>query len=314
MNIQAPLDLKPFEVLFDTSEPNPALPSELVRFAGNLGFPAPPAGRPWIYANFVQSLDGLVSFGGSRPGGEWVAQSRHDRWMMDLLRAHADAILLGANSLILEALYGRIPGGPVLRIVDPDLVRLRQERFGRKKLKNIIVSGSGRLQPGDYRLFQSEHVEGWVATTSDGLQRMGDPGRARVLVSGHGNSINLQELLAALRTEHGVEYLLCEGGPTLYGHMARGGWMDEKFLTISPQEIGAGLPHGQELTETEQRTGLNRPTSFAGPGFLIETARWYRWVSCRKAGNHEFNRYRLCFRKHSPVPEVSFSRGGLKNP
>ena len=41
----APPDLTPFEVLFDTSEPNPALPKEVVRFAGNLGFPALPSDR-----------------------------------------------------------------------------------------------------------------------------------------------------------------------------------------------------------------------------------------------------------------------------
>ena len=68
MEFQAPPGLDPFEVLFDTSEPNNALPAGLLRFAGNLGFPDPPPDRPWVYANFVQSLDGMVTFGGKRPG------------------------------------------------------------------------------------------------------------------------------------------------------------------------------------------------------------------------------------------------------
>ncbi|MBI4460727.1 MAG: dihydrofolate reductase family protein [Acidobacteria bacterium] len=294
MDFQPPSDLEPFEILFDHSEANPTLPPTLVQFAGSLGFPEAPADRPWVYANFVQSLDGLVSFGGTRPGGEWVGRSRHDRWMMDLLRAHANAILLGARSLVLEALHGKIAGGPVFRIVEPELLRLRHEALGRQKLKNIIVSGSGNLNPEEYRLFRSEQVEGWIATTVEGAERLKDSGFSRVLACGRGGSLDLRELLQTLRTRHGVEYLLCEGGPTLYGHMARGGHIDEKFLTIAPQEIGAGIPPEQELTEMEKKAGTTqRPTTFAGPGFNVENALWYRWISCRKAGEHEFNRYRV---------------------
>ena len=293
MTIQPPFGLQPFEVLFDKSEFNRALPPGLLAFVGNLGFPPPPAQRPWVFANFVQSLDGLVSFGGRRHSGEWVARSRHDRWMMDLLRAHADALLCGARSLALETLSGSIPGGPVYRIVHPELLRLREERLGRKKLIVIVVTGSGNLRPADYRLFHSEHVEAWIATTPDGRARLGDTGPARVLVTSQGSVVDLGDLLRRLRSEHGIEYLLCEGGPTLYGHLVRGGWVDEKFVTVAPQEIGPGLPPEQELTDWEKAGGTpTRPTSFAGTGFSIEEARWYRWVSCRKAADHEFSRYR----------------------
>ena len=293
MNLQPPFDLRPFEVLFDRSELNRALPPGLVRFIGNLGFPRPAADRPWVFANFVQSLDGIVSFGGRHPGGGWVARSRHDRWMMDLLRAHADALLCGAQSLRLEAFYGSIPGGPVYRIGDADLLRFREERLGRKKLVVIVVTASGELRLADYRLFHSEHVEAWIATTPQGRRRLGDPGRTRVLVSGEGDSVDWGDLMPRLRTEHGIEYLLCEGGPSLYGHLLRGGWIEEKFVTISPQEIGSEPPAAQDRAEAEKTAGMiRRPTSVAGPGFTIEEARWYHWVSCRRAGDHEFNRYR----------------------
>lgn len=302
-DFKPPANVASFEVLFDHSEPNPALPPELVEFVGNLGFPQAPAEHPWVFANFVQSIDGLVSFGGTRPGGEWIARSRHDRWRMDLLRAHADALVVGARSLILEAQYGSIAGGPVFRIVDADLLRLREERLGRGKLKNIVVTGSGKLRLADYRLFHSEHVEALVATTPEGRRNLEDPGKTRVLVSGRGSRVDWKELLHKLRREHGVEHLLCEGGPTLYGDMARAGCVDEKFLTIAPQEIGAGFPVAQEQAESEANAGRTvRPTSFAGPGFSIETARWYRWISCRKAADHEFNRYRVLPQKAKDTP------------
>ena len=300
MPFSVPTDLEPFEVLFDHSEPNPSLPPELLRFVGNVGFPSPPANRPWVYTNFVQSLDGVVSFGGLRPGGEWVGRSRHDRWMMDLLRAHADAILCGSRSLVTEAQYGSYAGGPVFRIVFPELLHLRHQILGRAKLKNVIVSGSGHLQPSRYRLFRSEHIEAWIVTTPEGSRRLAPEENVRLLVCGKGNELDLGELLRVLRAEHGVQYLLCEGGPTLYGHMVRGGWVDEKFLTIAPQEIGLGppgdensaLPEEGKTTSGKQAVLPERLPSFTGPGFTIETAPWYRWLSSRKAGEHEFNRYR----------------------
>ncbi len=293
MPLQPPTDLAPFEVLFDHSETNPALPPELLAFAGNIGFPQPPPERPWVFANFVQSLDGLVSFGGTRPGGEWISRSRHDRWMMDLLRAHADAVLCGAGTLRSEAQHGEIPRGPVYRIVHDELLGLRQERLQLATLKIIVVSGSGTLQPAEYRLFQSEHVETWIATTPQGRRQIGDAEYARVLVSGSGVRVDWAELLRRLRAELSVRYLLCEGGPTLYGDLARAGLVDEKFLTIAPQEIGARLPGRQTPEEREANAAKTlRPTSLAGPGFSVETALWYRWISCRRAGDHAFNRYR----------------------
>ena len=294
MDILPPSDLPPFEVLFDRSELNGALPPGLLRFVGNMGFPEPPAERPWVYSNFVQSLDGLVSFGGRRSSGGWIAQSRHDRWMMDLLRAHADAVLCGAQSLRLEALAGPIARGPVYRIVHPELARYRSECLDKKKLIIIVATGSGALRTQDYRLFESAEVEAWVATTPEGRERLGDTGSTRVFVCGQGKALDLGGLLGRLRSEEGIGHLLTEGGPTLYGHLARGGWVDEKFVTVAPQEIGAGIPAEQERTEWETQTDTTtRPTSFAGAGFTVESARWYRWISCRRAGDHELNRYRI---------------------
>jgi len=301
MEILPPPELHPFEVLFDRSEPNRALPQVLLRFVGNLGFPEPPAERPWVYANFVQSLDGLVSFGGRRHSGGWIAQSRHDRWMMDFLRAHADAVLCGAQSLRLETMAGPIPRGPVYRIVHPELARYRSECLAKRKLIIVVVTGSGRLRPKEHRLFDSAEVEAWIATTPEGRERLGDTGKTRVLVSGHGTGLDIGELLRRLRCEDGIGHMLTEGGPTLYGSLARGGWVDEKFITVAPQEIGAGIPAEQETAEWEAPSGTaTRPTSFGGTGFTVEDARWYRWISCRRAGDHELNRYRIA---SAPKPQ-----------
>jgi hypothetical protein len=35
-----------------------------------------------------------------------------------------------------------------------------------------------------------------------------------------------------------------------------------------------------------------RPTVFGGMGFVRENVTHWTWMSCRKAGDHQFNRYR----------------------
>ncbi len=96
--MDAPSQNPVFEILFDHGEPSPFADEALTGYGG-LGFPAPPADRPWIYTNFVQSLDGIVSLLGKHASGGDISQSRADRWLMDLLRAYADGLLMGMNTL-----------------------------------------------------------------------------------------------------------------------------------------------------------------------------------------------------------------------
>ncbi len=50
------------------------------------------------------------------------------------------------------------------------------------------------------------------------------------------------ELLGALKADHGVCSVLCEGGPMLNRHLLAQGLVDELFLTISAQLVGGGDP------------------------------------------------------------------------
>jgi hypothetical protein len=103
----------------------------------------------------------------------------------------------------------------------------------------------------------------------------------------------LSHAVRHLRAEMNVRYLLCEGGPTLYGNMARAGLIDEKFVTVSPVEIGLFAPPQQEPMPTGNSSlPYLRPTTFMAPGFTHENAPWFRWMSCHRAGDHQFNRYR----------------------
>ncbi len=283
--------MRDFEVLFDCGEPG-ALDDPAYAPYGRLGFPDALPDRPWIFANFVQSLDGIASLKGRHAAGADISQSAEDRWLMDLLRAHADAVLLGVNTLI-EETDQRGDRGPVFRIQDPALCRLRA-RLGRGREKNIFVTGSGSLDLADFRVFDGDTIETTIITTDVGAARLAQktPPHVKVLVAGKGRFVDLLAAMRELRRQ-GITFLLCEGGPTLYGHMDRAGLIDEKFLTVSPVEVGQLIPPEQEPAEAEKvHPPRERPTTFAVPGFTRENAPWWRWLSCRRAGDHQFSRYR----------------------
>jgi riboflavin biosynthesis pyrimidine reductase len=281
-----------FEVLFDQSEPattDPALAGY-----GQLSFPVPPPDRPWIYSNFVESLDGIVSLRGKYGSGSAISQSEDDRWLMDALRAHADAVFLGINTLIEERIYmdGKAQGrGPVFRIVDPEMLKLR-ERLGRGRQKNIFVTNSATIKLAEFRVFDGEFVDAYVISTRAGADRLRAQKHPTVTIieAGEWPRVDLTLAIQKLHRELGIRYLLCEGGPTLYGNMAREGLIDDKFVTVAPVEAGQMAPSEQEMTEFD-KTRL-RPTAFAGQGFTRETMSRWTWLSCRRIGDYGFNRYR----------------------
>jgi len=288
-----------FEILFDDAERSSCEDPAYERY-GKLAFPPPPSERPWIYSNFVQSLDGIASFKGRHATGGDISQLREDRWLMDFLRAHADAILLGINTLMEET---RLSGsrGPVYSIEDPAVRKLRN-KLGLGREKNIFVTGAAYLNLSDYQVFDSDLVESFIITTTVGARRLADNKshpRLKVIVAGHESFVDLPQAMRVLRQEYGVNRLLCEGGPTLYGYMSRAHLIDEKFLTISPLEIGMFVPPEQEPSDAERSNPpKERPTTFMAPGFIKENAPWWEWLSSRRIADHQFNRYR---RRQAPA-------------
>lgn len=282
-------------MLFDHAEPS-AIDDPAYAPYGNLGFPPPPAERPWIYTNFVQSLDGITTLLGKHASGGEISQSSEDRWLMDLLRAHADGLLMGMNTLREEQrLRGPDSRGIAFRVADPALQELRR-KLGKGRERNIFVTSAADFDLSRYKVFDGKVVDAAILTSPAGAERLRAQGahpHVAIIAAGEGDHFDLVKAILKLREELGVEHLLCEGGPTLYGSLARADLVDEKFVTISPFEVGQLVPPEQERLPTEQRIPvLLRPTIFGGMGFTSEQMTRWRWMSGRKAGDHQFNRYR----------------------
>src|ERR1043165_5461048 len=140
--------MRDFQILFDDAEPS-AINHPGYAPYGKLSFPAPHHDRPWVYATFVQWIDGVASCKGKHAAGSDISQSPEDRWLMDLLRAHADAILTGVNTLVEEAELGDRERGPVFRIMAPECRELRQQ-LGLGRERNIIITGAATLDLSAY--------------------------------------------------------------------------------------------------------------------------------------------------------------------
>ena len=242
-----PSPIRPFEVLFDHAEPS-ALDDNAYAPYGNFGFPSPPSDRPWIYSNFVQSLDGITTLLGEHGSGGEISQSREDRWLMDLLRAHADGILMGVNTL-LEEQRSRGPQsrGIVFQVADPKLRELRQ-KLGKGRERNIFVTHAMDLDLSRLRVFDGDVVDAAILTSPAGAARLrAQDARTHVTIiaAGEGESFSLPPAIRMLREDVGVQHLLCEGGPTLYGNLARADLIDEKFMTVSPVGLSTSMVRNQ---------------------------------------------------------------------
>src|SRR5215472_1592717 len=183
----APETIRMFQILFDNGEPS-AIDDPAYRPYGKLGFPSPPVNRPWVYSNFVQSLDGITTLLGKHSSGGDISQSREDRWLMDLLRAHADGILMGMNTLRHEQRQrGPDSRGIVFQVVDPTLRELRR-KLGKGRDRNIFVTSAANLDLARHKVFDGDTVDTAILTSPAGAERLrAQGGHAHVAIISAGD-------------------------------------------------------------------------------------------------------------------------------
>jgi riboflavin biosynthesis pyrimidine reductase len=196
----------PLELLYEPAGlPAFALPQALgALYPGTLGFP-----EDCLYANFVETIDGVVALPGIPASNRVIADaSDADLFVMALLRACADAIVIGSHTLLASP-KNRWTAEAAFPPASPGLAELRRT-LGLRELPDVVV------------LTRKRDIESAV---------LGD----RLLVRD-----NVVQAVAELR-ERGCRRILCEGGPTLFGSVLADGLVDELFLTVSPLLAGRGL-------------------------------------------------------------------------
>jgi riboflavin biosynthesis pyrimidine reductase len=258
-----------FQLLWEQAGlPEQDLPEELrERYGGGLGFD-----EPCVYGNFVKTLDGVVAIPGLERSNALVADSSDDdKFLMGLLRALADVVLIGSGTLLASPKGRWRPEG-----VYPDakaaFAELR-ERLGKPEHPAVAVLTTGVSLDVGHRVLTYGAV---VLTTVRGAAKL--EGAVPDLVAV--NDGDWVDVRAAVDVLHGRGHslVLAEAGPTTFGELLAQGLVDELFLTLSPVLAGR-LASGRRLGLVE------------GVELLPATRIAPRLLSLRKSDDHLFTRY-----------------------
>jgi riboflavin biosynthesis pyrimidine reductase len=227
-----------------------------------------------LYSNFVQTLDGVVAIPSiERSNALIAAGSASDRFLMGLLRAAADAIVIGSGTLSgsPKALWRAEGAAPDYAGAFAELRR----RLGKPPHPEVVVvTGSGLIDPA-HPLLESGAL---VLTTEHGAARLRDavPAATEVVAVSGGTDCDADAIVAALHAR-GHARILSEAGPHLFGSLLEARLVEELFLTVSPLLLGRG---------PEPRLALVAGTALDPPARLALTG-------IRRDATHLFLRYAL---------------------
>jgi len=237
--------------------------------------------RPHVISNFVTTLDGVVSLNedGHASGGDISGFSAQDRMVMGLLRAIADVVIVGSGTLgvdrrhvwTAERIYPGLAG---------EYRRLRAALGKRELPLMVVVSGSGRLDPG-LPVFASGEMRSLIVTSTAGARRLrntGAPAAVEIRAVRGGGAIRARSILEQVRRASAGKLILVEGGPRLLGDFYAERLLDEQFLTLAPQIAG-------------RDAGDQRLSLVMGRTFAPQRPLWGRLVDLRRGNNQLFMRY-----------------------
>ena len=230
-----------------------------------------------VYANFVSTVDGIVAIPSIENSPRLVSlASEADRLVMGLLRAHADAVLVGASTAN-SAAGALFTADQVFPAAARSFEELRRRLDKRPRPEIAIVSGSGSLEPEQAAVANGA----LVITSARGAERLAPrlPDASELVVVGDDTAIGAREIISVLEGR-GHRLILSEGGPHLLGSMLDAGVIDELFLTLSPRLVGRA--------SLETRLGLVEGADVLERG---ERATTLELVSARRHASHLFLRY-----------------------
>ncbi len=231
-----------------------------------------------MFANFVSTIDGIVSYAvaGQDRARDVSGGFSGDRFVLALLRAVADAVIVGAGTLRKEpdSIWTAEAAFPDARA---DFAALRAALRAAARPLTIIVTASGDV---DLRL--PAFTDGGpvlIATTAAGAKRLATaPAHISVRALAEREPLRAADLVTLATEVTGGRRILTEGGPTLFGRFLEERAVSELFLTIAPSLAGRSAD--------ARRTALVEGTAFPPAG-----APRGRLVSVKSADDYLFTRF-----------------------
>lgn len=199
---------------------------------------------------------------------------------MGLLRATADAIIVGAGTLNASPGH-RWTAEHVYRPLAHAYRELRTTLGKTQPPLNVIVSAQGKIHLG-HALFRSPEVPVLIVTTPQGAQQIEAQqplsANTQMEVVPATGRIAIQDVVQAICRIRSCNVLLVEGGPHLIGDFFAERYLDELFLTLAPQLAG-------------RESSSDRPGLIAGKLFAPEHPLWGKLIGIKRAESHLFLRY-----------------------
>jgi riboflavin biosynthesis pyrimidine reductase len=247
--------------------PAVTLPEPLRMFyGGDLGL-----ARECVYANFVETIDGVVAIPDVVQSNALVADgSDDDKQLMGLLRAFADAVLIGSGTLRASPTGRWRPEG-VYPAAKEAFAELRAQ-LGKAERATVAVVTTGVSLDTSHPVLD----EAVVLTTDAGAALLGDS-VPNVVVVNEGGWVDLRAARDWLRAR-GHAQILAEAGPRTFGELVSAELVDELFLTVSPVLAGRSA--------AGRRFGLIEETALLPDRHVAAALR-----SVRRGEEHLFLRY-----------------------
>ena len=291
-----PVPIRPLSLWFerDGLPHYPGLAPRLRQlYGGGIGF------RPPVtVANLVASVDGVVDLGPGHPSAGSIisGHDQADRFVMALLRAAADAIVIGARTL--RGTPGHLwTAERVCPWAAVELAALRRTLGRPPQPALVVVTRSGDLPIG-HRALAGPAVVAVPAPAADRVRR--DHPTVEVIDAGAGAGVDLVGLVGQLRAR-GWSTLLCEGGPLLIGQLLRDGLLDELFLTVAPVLAG-------------RRRGRRRPGLVDGVELLPRQREDLELLAVRQHGSTLLLRYAVTPGERRGVDPLTAPGSRLRRP
>jgi len=193
---------------------------------------------------------------------------------MALLRACADAVLIGAGTLRATPGHHWTPEH-VFPGLAASFARMRKQLGRTLDPRLVVLTGTGDVDVTHPAIAGGATV----LTTTEAAKslRARLPDSCDVIESGH-KEVDMSAALDELRSR-GFNVVLTEGGPHVMGELIKDGLLDEAFLTISPVVAGRG---------DEPRLGMVEGIELLPAGGV-----WAELMSSRRHGDYLFLRYGL---------------------
>ena len=221
---------------------------------------------PFVFMNGAVSADGKLAL---ENRSLIQFSSKHDQKFVLQLRATADAVLCGAET---------VENFSIDLGADSEACRKKRERKGLPaEPLRVVVSDDGKIDPGA-RIFRKRVSPVIVLTTKGGLKRCAARLRDVATVKHFGNkTVDFVRAFRWLRDEYRVKRLLCEGGGETNAALVSAGIVDEIHITVCPLVLrGRSAPtfcdgKGADSLKTATRLKLKAVKVLNGELFLTYT-------------------------------------------